>query len=227
MRLRKICMLLAVLSLVIVNVGTACANGVWSNPAKWLGDPEDKQGAVLAKKIRAKVINRQMTMPIYDVVVDCHPGSGLVLPITVDTMDISAGFPAHIVWIGRYNGYNEESLMSFSGTQRTNTTRFTCTTSETGNKFYGLEGIVTWTPKTKRAPERICVFWDSTLRASVYLGASFNDIMEILGIPQPVPGFETNDGHDWLEDTDNPGYNPEAKPDIKDISVPIQYSTVQ
>ena len=218
--MRKFFILLTLISIVFVGAGAACANGVWSSHAQWMGDQQDLQGKALAQKIRAKVINRQMTIPVYDVVVDFKPGASMIFPITIDSTDINAGFPANIVWIGKYNGFNEESVLNFTGAQRNQATRFTCTTSETGNKFYALEGMLTWTPKTKRKPERICIFWDSTLRASVYLGASFNDVMEALEIPQPVPGYSTNDGHDWLEDTDNPGYDRSALkvvPDIKTL----------
>lgn len=174
--------------------------GNWSNPGVWCGDPDDQVSVALAARFKASAEDMMMSVPVYDIRVDYDPKGANVFPVTINREDVLKGRPANIIWIGRYNGFNEEKMSSFAGNERVINTRFTCTTSASGNKFYALEGMVTWTPKTERRQDNICVVWDSMARTRVYLGISFPDLLESVGITGSIDGYTSTDNHDYIYD---------------------------
>lgn len=174
--------------------------GNWSEPAVWCGDPADSEAAALAARFKASAEDMMMSVPVYDIRVDYDPKGANIFPVTINREDVLKGRPANIIWIGRYNGFNEEKMSSFAGNERVINTRFTCTTSASGNKFYAIEGVVTWTPKTERKQDKICVVWDSMTRARVYLGISFPDLLESVGITGSIDGYASTDNHDYIYD---------------------------
>ena len=191
----------------VITLLTASASAVfadggnWSDKGVWCGDQNDANSIFLASRFRASVEDLMMNVPIYDVRVDYDPkGAELMIPLTVDREDLKIGHPANIIWIGRYNGFNEEKMNSFSGNERIVNTRFTCTVSGSGNKFYAIEGVITWTPKTKRKQDNICVLWDSTAKTRVYLGVSFPDLLESVGITGNIDGYTSSDNHNYIYD---------------------------
>jgi hypothetical protein len=60
--------------------------------------------------------------------------------------------------------------------------------------------MVTWTPKTERRQDKICVVWDSMARTRVYLGISFPDLLESVGITGSIDGYTSTDNHDYIYD---------------------------
>ena len=109
--------------------------GNWSQPAVWCGDPDDSVSVQLAARFKASAEDMMMSVPVYDIRVDYNPKGANIFPVSINREDVLAGRPANIIWIGRYNGFNEEKMSSFAGNERIINTRFTCTTSATGNKF--------------------------------------------------------------------------------------------
>ncbi len=190
----------AILVIIASAIPVFADGGNWSEPAVWCGDPEDSEAAALAARFKASAENMMMSVPIYDIRVDYDPKGANIFPITINREDVLKGRPANIIWIGRYNGFNEEKMSSFAGNERVINTRFTCTTSASGNKFYALEGVVTWTPKTERKQDKICVVWDSMARTRVYLGISFPDLLESVGITGSIDGYASTDNHDYIYD---------------------------
>ena len=174
--------------------------GNWSNPGVWCGDPDDQVSAALAARFKPSAEDMMMIVPLYGIRVDNDPKGANVFAVTINREDVLKGRPANIIWIGRYNGFNEEKMSSFAGNERVINTRFTCTTSASGNKFYALEGVVTWTPKTERKQDKICVVWDSMARTRVYLGISFPDLLESVGITGSIDGYASTDNHDYIYD---------------------------
>lgn len=189
------CLLAAVIT--IIAAPAFAVGGNWSEKAVWAGDPNDAVGQTMAQRFTAKIDDFQISIPVYDVFI-CYKAKGAskFLPITSRGVEIRKGRPMNIHWIGKYNGFNEEKISSFDDNDDTVNTRFTCTTSPSGNKFYGLDGIITWTKATKRDQDRICVVWDETMRARVYLGITFPDLMESIGIQRDLPGYTTTNDHD-------------------------------
>lgn len=190
----------AILVIIAAAIPVFADGGNWSEPAVWCGDPEDSEAAALAARFKASAEDMMMSVPVYDIRVDYDPKGANIFPITINREDVLKGRPANIIWIGRYNGFNEEKMSSFAGNERVINTRFTCTTSASGNKFYALEGVVTWTPKTERKQDKICVVWDSMARTRVYLGISFPDLLESVGITGSIDGYASTDNHDYIYD---------------------------
>lgn len=198
---RKYIFTLVLIAALLVSAAPLFADGGnWSEPGVWCGDPEDTESAVLAGHFRASAEDMMMSVPVYDIRVDYSTKTVSVLPFTINREDMTAGRPANIIWIGRYNGFNEEKMSSFAGSERVINTRFTCTTSASGDKFYALEGVITWTPKTKRKQDKICVIWDSMARSRVYIGISFPDLLESVGITGSINGYASTDNHDYIYD---------------------------
>jgi len=201
MKRKQILIITLIIAIVAAFASPALADGGnWSEPAVWCGDPEDSEAAALAARFKASAEDMMMSVPVYDIRVDYDPKGANIFPVTINREDVLKGRPANIIWIGRYNGFNEEKMSSFAGNERVINTRFTCTTSASGNKFYALEGVVTWTPKTERKQDKICVVWDSMARTRVYLGISFPDLLESVGITGSIDGYASTDNHDYIYD---------------------------
>lgn len=190
---------IAVLLITIITIFVTpsfAAGGNWSEKAIWAGDKNDEEGRYLASRFTAKIDDFQISIPVYDVFIDYATKGSEMFPITFKMADVRHPRPQNIIWVGKYNGFNEEKISSFADNERTVNTRFTCTTSASGNKFYGLDGLITWTKNTKRAQDRICVVWDSALRCRLYLGISFPELLETVGIEGDIPGYTLSDNHD-------------------------------
>lgn len=186
--------MIAVAVLTVTATAAHATGGNWSELGIWCGDSSDARGAFLASHFRARVIDNRMSIPVYDVMLDFKPGSKELFPFNVDTADVAAGVPSNVIITGRYNGYNEEKIMDFSGATRNALVRFTCSPSLTqpaDGRFYAVDGIVNWTPRTNRSFDRICIVWDATMRAKVYLGASFSELAETVGMDSSLHGYTT------------------------------------
>ena len=170
----------------------ASAAGNWSRGGEWLGDENDAQGVALARKFAEKIDNTGMSIPVYEVMIGWSKTfEQTVLPITVNQEDVSAGKPAQILWTGRYNGHIEDVTSQFSGSNDTvQSVIFTSSEPNMGRpKLYAMEGLVTWSTKTRRDVDKIVIVWDNAMRSHVYLGVDFNELMEKVGV-EGLTGYE-------------------------------------